>query len=138
MFAATEEGLRQLGWFGTVGAAATALHYFVLIILVELLGVGPTMASSAGFVAGGTLNYILNKRFTFRSARPDRSAVPRFLIVALVGTAANAAVVWTLTAVFTVPYLLAQVVATGSVLIWNFLANKHWTFSGSAASGARR
>lgn len=130
MFAATVESLRQFGWFGTIGAAATALHYLVLVGLVELLSVGPTAASTVGYVAGGTLNYILNKRYTFRSAARDRSAVPRFVAVALVGAAANATVVWILTALVGVQYALAQVAATGSVLVWNFLANKHWTFSG--------
>lgn len=138
MFAATVEGLRQIGWFGTIGAAATALHYLVLVGLVELLGVGPTGASSVGYVAGGTVNYILNKRFTFRSPASDRRAVPRFVAVALVGAAANAAVVWVLTAVGGVQYVLAQVVATGAVFVWNFFANKHWTFSDVHETGGRQ
>ena len=29
------------------------------------------------------------------------------------------------------PYLPAQVVTTGIVLVWSFLANKAWTFRGS-------
>lgn len=137
MFAATVESLRQIGWFGTIGAAATALHYIVLVSLVELMGVGPTAASSTGYVAGGALNYILNKRYTFRSAARAQRAVPRFVAVALVGAAANATVVWALTALGGVQYALAQVAATGSVLVWNFLANKYWTFSGGDRSACR-
>jgi putative flippase GtrA len=126
---AAAAGLRQVGWFGTIGATATALHYLVLIGLVELLDAGPTVASSAGYVAGGTLNYLLNKRVTFRSPAPGHRAVPRFVAVALVGAAANATVVWFATAILATPYLLAQVIATALVFVWNFLANKHWTFA---------
>jgi len=43
---------------------------------------------------------------------------------------------WLLNEQWDVPYLLAQVIATGTVLFWNFAANRFWTFG--AASGSRR
>jgi putative flippase GtrA len=43
---------------------------------------------------------------------------------------------WALNVGAGMPYLFAQVIATGIVLLWNFTANKLWTFG--AAHEERR
>jgi putative flippase GtrA len=35
-------------------------------------------------------------------------------------------------------YLIAQVIATGIVLIWNFLGNRIWTFRASAYGNTQK
>jgi putative flippase GtrA len=128
--------LRQFIAFSGVGVVAAVAHYGVLILLVEAGGVAPVIATLWGFAAGAIVSYVLNRRFTFRSDRPHRSAVPRFLAVTAGGFVLNGFAMWLLNEQWEVPYLLAQVIATGTVLFWNFTANRFWTFGD--ASGARR
>ena len=57
--------------------------------------------------------------------------LPRFLLVAAVGFVLNAALMAWMTASLGIHYLVAQVLATLLVLLWNFAANRHWTFGDS-------
>jgi putative flippase GtrA len=119
---------RQFLTFAAVGAIGTAAHYAVLVLLVEGMSASPTIATTVGFVCGAVVNYVLNRRFTFASARRHRAALPQFLCIAALGGVANSIVVAALTSRPGVNYLVAQVIATGVVLVWNFLANRYWTF----------
>ena len=51
--------------FALVGIFGTAAHYTVLVSLVEVYGVPVLFATTAGFLTGALVNYILNRRFTF-------------------------------------------------------------------------
>lgn len=114
--------------FSLVGACATAIHYVVLMASVELLLLRAVVASTIGFVIAASVNYALNRRFTFQSSAKHVVALPKFLTVALLGAAMNAAVVGWFEAHTTIHYLLAQICATLTVLLWNFTVNALWTF----------
>lgn len=118
--------------FAGVGAIGTAAHYATLFVLVDFLGVGAVAASSAGFVVGGVINYLLNYRFTFRSQQSHTSTAPRFFAIALGGFFLNGAGMSLFADHIGLHYLLAQVITTGIILVWTFLANHYWTFGRSA------
>lgn len=114
--------------FAGVGVFGTVAHYLVLVVAVELFALRPLVASSIGFTVGALVNYMLNYRFTFRSKRRHREALPRFYLVAVAGFVINGLVMLILAERLALQYLLAQVLATGIVLIWGFTANSLWTF----------
>ena len=120
--------------FALVGGLATAVHYAILVALVESLRWPPVAATSVGFAVSALGNYLLNRRFTFRSRRRHVEAAPRFAVVAVVGFWINAGVVWLAFDAAGLHYLVAQVVATLATLGWNFAGNRHWTFGHAAPS----
>lgn len=99
-----------------------------MIALVSSIDVSPTLASTIGFVVSAVLNYLLNYTFTFRSTARHSAAITKFSLVALIGLSLNAALMKAGTDGLGINYLIVQTVAIGCVVIWNFLANKHWTF----------
>lgn len=113
--------------FSLAGGVATAIQYALLILCVRGFGMAPTAASSSGFVLSAGVNYLLNYRFTFRSDRPHGPAVMKFGLLAGTGLLVNAAIMQLMTGAG-VHYLVAQVCATGVVLLWNFAGNSLWTF----------
>jgi putative flippase GtrA len=121
--------VRQFAAFFGVGVAAAIVHYGLLIALVEGGAVEPVPATLAGYVAGGLLSYALNRKHTYASSRPHREATWRFALVAFVGFLLT----WLFMHVFTswlgAPYIPAQLVTTGIVMLWSFLAHKAWTFA---------
>lgn len=123
---------RQFSAFVVVGLIAAAAHYGILIALVESGGLAPVPATLIGFVAGGIVSYLLNRRHTFSSDRPHHEAGWRFLIVSLVGFGLTFAIMALLVDRLGAPYLPAQALTTLIVMGWNFLANKFWTFGGAA------
>lgn len=115
--------------FTMVGSVATAIQYAILIALVRSELAGAVSASCAGFALGAAANYALNRRFTFRSSRPHVQTLPRFAIVALLGLAVNAGLMWLSHVPLGLHYLAAQVLATLGTLVWTFTLNRAWTFS---------
>lgn len=120
---------RQFAAFSGVGVVAAVVHYGLLIGLVEGAGWTPVAATLAGYVAGGVVSYAMNRRLTYASDRPHAQATWRFAVVALVGFVLTGALMQAFTAWLGAPYIPAQLVTTGIVLFWSFLANRLWTFS---------
>jgi putative flippase GtrA len=118
--------MRQLLRYASVGAAATVLHWSLLVLAVELLGWPAWVGSGVGAVAGAQLAYAGNRRYTFAS---DHSAAAwlRFQGTALLGGAWGMGVVAVAVALG-LHYLLAQALATGSALLLTFVVNRLWTF----------
>lgn len=120
---------RQFAAFIAVGGAAFVAHYGVLIGLVEGFSVDPVRATLFGYAAGGIVSYVLNRRHTYASDRPHGEAGWRFALVALVGFGLTWLMMAGLTRRLGLPYLPAQLLTTGIVLFWSFLAHRAWTFS---------
>ena len=119
---------RQFLRFAGVGALATSVHYLLIVALVESGLAGPVAAKAWGYIAGALVGYAANRRYTFTSRVRHSVGLPRFLLVAAVGFVLNAALMAWMTAGLEIHYLVAQIVATALVLLWNFAANRQWTF----------
>lgn len=119
---------RQVSAFLGVGIAAAIVHYGLLVSLVEGYRMDAVRATLVGYVGGGLVSYLLNRRHTYASDRPHREAGWRFALVALVGFGLTWAFMALLVRALGAPYLPAQVLTTGLVLVWSFLAHKLWTF----------
>lgn len=119
---------RQLFLFLLVGGSCTAFHYLVLIALVSIGRLSPAFASSIGFSLSAILNYAFNRRLTFRSDASHHAAFPKFLGVAISGLGLNASLLLLLNERLGWHYMVAQIIATGMTLVWNFTFHKIWTF----------
>lgn len=122
--------VRQVVAFGGVGVVAAIVHYGLLVGLVEIGGWRAVPATLVGYVGGGVVSYLLNRTHTYRSDRPHEEAGWRFAVVAGVGFLLTYGVMHVLVDRGALPYLPAQVATTLIVLVWSFLAHKHWSFGG--------
>ena len=118
----------QFAVFVLVGVFGFVAHYGTLIGLTEGTGMDPVLASGLGFVAGGLTNYVLNYRFTFRSTKRHRQALPQFFLIALVGLGLNTALMALLVKGLASNYVAAQIATTALLTLWHFGANRLWTF----------
>jgi|CXWL01.1.fsa_nt_gi putative flippase GtrA len=116
------QGLR----FAAVGFVATGAHYAVLVTLVEAGGVQPVAATTCGYFIGIVVSYALNRRFTF-AARGGAGRFAKYVTLYVVGAFLNGAVMGGFMS-FGAPYLLAQVGATGLVVVWNFAGARYLVF----------
>lgn len=117
----------QIARFAAVGIAATATHYAILIALVEGAGARPVLATTIGYAFGIVVSYALNRRFTFKSDAPIAASFAKFALLYGIGALLNGAIMAALIGQGAW-YLLAQIVATGLVLIWNFLGARFVAF----------
>jgi putative flippase GtrA len=117
------------GRYLLVGLLATAIHYALLVALVELTGAAAAPSAAFGAACGALAAYAGNRRFTFAGGVVHAQALPRFLAVAALGAAANGAIVWTGKEIVGMHYLAAQVVATTVVMWSGFVLNRRWSFA---------
>ncbi|HSB89632.1 MAG TPA: GtrA family protein [Anaerolineales bacterium] len=137
--------------FSVVGTIGAVVDFGTFNVLHTLVGVASIPASVASFLAAVTSNFLWNRFWTYPDSRakPTRVQASQFAIVSLIGLAIRTP----LFAVLETPairaagrYLtdfspsisispdtigrnLALAVAVGVVLVWNFLANRYWTYS---------
>ena len=119
--------MRRFFRYGSVGAVATAVHYLVLVLGVELAGWPAYLGAGAGAVVGAQLAYAGNRWFTFGHRGAMRASWPRFQATALLGALLGMAIVGAGVRLG-LHYLVAQVVATLASLLLTFAINRHWTF----------
>lgn len=119
---------RQFVAFFGVGIVAAIVHYSVLVGGVELLESRPVPATLAGYVFGGIVSYWLNRRLTYRSDRPHEEAGWRFALVAGIGFVMTYLLMSLFVDRWALPYVPAQLVTTGLVLLWSFFAHKYFSF----------
>lgn len=126
----------EFGTFVGVGLAAAVAHFSTLFVLVEQDLLGPVAASACGFVTGGVVSYVLNRRLTFAATRSHAGAVPRFALVAGGAFILNAVLMDLLVHRLGVQYLLAQVVTTGINTFLTFTGHRLWAFAHQPARRA--
>ncbi len=120
----------QFFWFVVAGGMATAVHYAVLIALVELLGFSAGLSAAIGTLCGGAVSYWLNRRMAFSSSNARHvQTLPRFWAITLLGAFLNGVLVWLAVHVLGWHYLLAQVAATLLVMGLTFQLHRIWTFA---------
>jgi putative flippase GtrA len=122
----------QIARYTTVGLTAVAIHYAILVTLVELADVRKVAASVIGFCAAIPFNYYFQHRWVFRSENDHRLAFARYAIVTSLGLAINSGVFYGGLEVG-LPYLLAQATAIVLVTGFNFIANRFYTFTAFTA-----
>lgn len=120
--------MRQFKMFLGVGAIATAGHYSVLLLLVEIGHVLPVTASMIGATTGAIISYYLNRNYTFHSKAGHAKTAPKFFIVAILAVVFNTGFIAAFTIWLRVPYFLAQVLTTCLLIIITFSLNKLWSF----------
>lgn len=118
---------RQFSSFLAVGIATTAVHFGVLIALVEAWAINPVWATTAGFLAAVLFSYLLNRRFTFDERPAFHSGLLKYYAAVSVGLVLNAGTMALLTG-WGFYYFLAQVIASGVALVWNFFAARFVVF----------
>lgn len=133
----------RFGRYSLVGTAGTVTDLIVTIGMVKLIGISPYAANVCGFLVAVVQNFILNRWLTFPESRRSRvdHQMAKFGLVSIVGLAINVPVFWLVDAVFRpywvqalkqsgtdASYLFAKLCVIGVVLVWNFMANRFWTF----------
>ncbi len=117
-------------WYAVAGGIATAVHYAMLLALVEIFNFPPAPSAVVGALCGAAVSYLINRHITFPgSSVRHQQAIPRFLLVAVTGAALNGGLVWAGMDVLALHYLAAQVIATILVLGLTYRLNRSWTFA---------
>jgi len=140
-FFIAQQGVRQFVKFAIVGAINTGVDWAVFFSAkILLLSWLPNfnlqtirqIAKAISFIVSATSSYIMNRKWTFRSAnaRIMREA-GKFLVVGFGGLVINSSVFYLVTARLHWRDIFGLISATAGATLWNFFANRNWTFKQS-------
>jgi putative flippase GtrA len=105
------------------------MHYFVWHSSWDVM-LYPAVTIS--FSAAVVNNYTWNIHWTYRHQdHSDRHHVTlsKFFVVSVVGLFINLSIVYVMTELFDLYWLIGKLVAMALVLFWNFFINRFWTFN---------
>jgi len=135
---AQNKSYRQFVKFSIVGAVNTLVDWIFFYLFKSLfmggfglanLQMARQLAKAASFVVSASSGYVMNRKWTFRSA--DKNVAKealKFMIVALGGLVINQAVFYVVTSKLAWRDIFGLAIATASAMFWNFIMNKKWTF----------
>ena len=135
MIAATDTSARamamQMVRYGLVGGTITLLGVVIYYVCAEFLGVAPLVANSLAFVTGVAVGYFAHGRISFAGHGGTRAAGrtgTRFVVVNLVGYAANSLFVWSLVDLARGPNWWPIVPMVFVTPLLTFALHRKWTF----------
>jgi putative flippase GtrA len=118
--------IEQIMKFGVVGFLCFFIDYFVLYAATEFLGINYLISSVISFSISVIVNYILSITFVF-DTKKDSNKVKEFIlfvILSLVGLGLNTVIMWVTVEKMTIYYMLAKIIATAIVMVYNFITRK--------------
>ena len=121
--------LQQFFLYCLGGGLSLIIDLSGLYIFTEYFKIWYLLSATMSFIIAATFNYLFQKFITFKST--DKNIARQFImfvIVAVVGLLLNNSLLYLLVELAGVWYIFAKIVAAALVLIWNFIANKKFTF----------
>lgn len=118
----------QLLRFGIVGVCAAALHYCVVVLLVQNDIAPPLLANIVGFCGGFQISYWGHRSWTFEAIHTNhRRAMPRMMLLQSLNFIANEGLFYVLLSL-AIPYPIALFIVLSVLPIFTFIASKSWVF----------
>jgi putative flippase GtrA len=120
--------LHQLCRFGVVGLTAAALHFSVVVALVQTLGFEPLVANIFAFIVSFQMSYWGHRCITFSgTAALHREAYPKLVLVQILNFCANESLFYLFLRLH-MPYPVALLIVLAILPIFTFICSKWWIF----------
>lgn len=115
--------------FCMVGVLGVSLDFFITWILKEKMHWRKYLANSTAFIIATSMNYALNRHWTFHSSDPHLlKQYLSFMVIGVIGLGINNLIVFFLHGKKEHNFYLSKFFAIGIVVLWNFFANYAYTF----------
>ena len=117
--------------FGLVGMSGVLVNYTLLYLLADVVDLNHLLAACLATEAAILSNFTFNNLWTFRYSRPKTSWMRRALqynLFCLGGLVISVSVLAALTYLVNMHYLVANIFAIGAATLWNYGANRYWTW----------
>lgn len=122
----TTNGFLQFFRYAFVGGFASLVDWG-LLFLFETLGLHYLAAAVVGFVGGLVTNFLLSKKLVFQAEEARVQVGGEFIgyaVIGLIGLGITMMLMYLLTDLCHLYFMLSKIIATFIVLVWNYLARK--------------
>jgi putative flippase GtrA len=118
----------QLLRFGIVGVFAAAIHFLIVVTLVQTFSYEPLIANIFAFFISFQASYFGHRRFTFTGTTALHVfAFPKLLMVQIFNFIANESLFYFFLS-FHLPYQVALILVLSILPLFTFVISKLWVF----------
>lgn len=114
-----------------VGGSAAIVEWSTFALMYISMGAHYMLATTVAFILATLANFHLGRRLTFRNAKSGMSRnteMAAVYMISAVGLGLNMLLMYVLVARLGLHGMLSKIIATGIVLIWNFLIRKIYLY----------
>lgn len=118
--------IKQIMRFGVVGVISFLVDYGILYVLTEKANIYYLISAGISFTVSVIINYLLSMSWVFKSnnKRGKKEEFILFVIMSLGGLLLNQIMMYVFVDHMNVYYMLAKIVATAIVMVYNFISRK--------------
>ena len=122
----TEKLFVQIFKFIIVGGVATIIDFASIFVFKEYLHIPVLIANTLAFCIATVYNYIASIRwvFTVDESKNKKKTFVTFVVFSAIGLVLNDLIMWLTMELFNMYYILAKIVATCFVMVFNFITRK--------------
>lgn len=110
--------------FCLVGAITFLFDYCLLYLLTEYGCLSYLFSSALAFIVAVIINYILCKKFVFQVQNESKKTFILFVTTSIIGLGINQLCMWFFVEKIFMYYMVAKILATGIVTLWNYITKK--------------
>lgn len=112
--------------FLIVGGLAFIIDYLILIFCRELIGFKILISSAIAFIISTIFNYILSIKWVFniRGKNSSKTNFTIFVVFSIIGLSLTQLIMWYGCDKLRYSYLIIKIIATGIVMIFNYITRK--------------
>ena len=135
--------------FGVIGGSVFAVGMAILYILIGAFNWSPLAANALQLATTFWLNYLLNRKITWRERKLGPLVAPKFLVSRAATTVLNyllfawlislsySFVLWNHTVNLAGHYLIANVISLAGIMVLNYFISDRWVFAEPRPLSAR-
>lgn len=117
--------LAEIFRFVFTGGVCFVVEFLCLTLMVELLHVPVLIATAIAFLISVAVNYVMCVRWVFAGAQEGGAGVKAsFLLTSGMGFGLNELFMWLMTGVMSIHYMIAKVISTLLVMVWNYFTKR--------------
>ena len=126
--------MTQIIRFAVVGVVAFLIDFVLLVFLTEVIRIDYIISATISFIVSVVFNYIASMRFVFehREELDRKQEFVTFIVLSVIGLLINDALMWLGVTAISIDYRAIKIIATGVVMVFNFVTRKIFLDAGNA------
>lgn len=118
------ERQKEILRFIIIGGLSFVIDYGLLWLLVEVFDIYYFYAAALSFIVSFLFNWWANIVWVFKAGHQSLSQQVYFVLASVLGLGINQLFMWFLVEVIALHYMIAKILATIAVSIWNYLSRR--------------
>lgn len=120
-------------WLYSIGGAISfVVDFGMLLVLTEYIGFYYLVSATLSVIMAIVVNYAWQRHVTFKSKEKNLAKqFSKFVVISIIAIGINILLMYIIVDIIHLWYVVAKIIVTIVLWVWNFFGNKYFTFANS-------